>query len=37
MRIRSPSDLPPVDLDEGQISQVVNNLVLNSQQAMRPV
>ena len=27
-------DLPPVDIDEGQMSQVVNNLVINAQQAM---
>ena len=29
-----PADLPPVDIDEGQMSQVVNNLVINAQQAM---
>ena len=28
-----PPDLPPVDIDEGQMSQVVNNLVINAQQA----
>lgn len=28
------ADLFPVDIDEGQVSQVVNNLVINSQQAM---
>lgn len=27
-------DLSPVDIDEGQMSQVINNLVINSQQAM---
>jgi len=27
-------DLLPVDIDEGQMSQVINNLVINSQQAM---
>ncbi len=27
-------DLFPVEIDEGQISQVINNLVINSQQAM---
>ncbi len=27
-------DLFPVDIDEGQMSQVINNLVINSQQAM---
>ncbi|MGE5423346.1 MAG: PAS domain S-box protein [Ignavibacteriales bacterium] len=29
-----PSDLWPVDIDEGQIGQVINNLVLNATQAM---
>jgi PAS domain S-box-containing protein len=29
-----PPDLPAVDIDEGQISQVINNLVINAQQAM---
>jgi PAS domain S-box-containing protein len=29
-----PADLPPVDIDEGQMSQVINNLVINAQQAM---
>lgn len=29
-----PDDLWPVDIDEGQISQVINNLVLNAAQAM---
>jgi PAS domain S-box-containing protein len=29
-----PEDLWPVEVDEGQISQVINNLVLNAQQAM---
>ena len=29
-----PDDLPPVDIDEGQISQVLNNIVLNADQAM---
>ncbi len=27
-------DLPPVDIDEGQIAQVLNNLVINADQAM---
>ncbi|MCB0166693.1 MAG: PAS domain-containing protein, partial [Anaerolineae bacterium] len=27
-------DLWPVDVDEGQLSQVINNLIINSQQAM---
>src|SRR5207244_4461923 len=27
-------DLLPVDIDEGQISQVIHNLVINAQQAM---
>lgn len=29
-----PADLWPVDVDEGQISQVINNLVINADQAM---
>jgi len=29
-----PGDLYPVDVDEGQFSQVVNNLVINADQAM---
>ncbi|MCA8942585.1 MAG: response regulator [Planctomycetes bacterium] len=29
-----PADLASVDIDEGQISQVVNNLILNAMQAM---
>jgi len=29
-----PDDLWPVDVDEGQISQVVNNLLINADQAM---
>ena len=29
-----PDDLPPVDIDEGQITQVINNLVINADQAM---
>ena len=29
-----PDDLWPVELDEGQISQVINNLVINANQAM---
>ncbi len=29
-----PDDLWPVDLDEGQMSQVINNLVINAVQAM---
>lgn len=29
-----PDDLWPVDIDEGQISQVINNLIINATQAM---
>jgi PAS domain S-box-containing protein len=29
-----PLNLPPADIDEGQISQVISNLVINAQQAM---
>ncbi len=29
-----PDDLWPVEVDEGQMSQVINNLIINSQQAM---
>ena len=29
-----PDDLPPVDIDEGQIAQVLNNLIINADQAM---
>lgn len=29
-----PDDLWPVDVDEGQVSQVINNLVINAQQSM---
>ncbi|MDT8318043.1 MAG: PAS domain S-box protein [bacterium] len=29
-----PDDLWPVDIDEGQISQVINNLIINAGQAM---
>ncbi|HTY21968.1 MAG TPA: ATP-binding protein [Desulfomonilaceae bacterium] len=29
-----PPDLRPVDIDEGQISQVINNLIINADQAM---
>ena len=29
-----PENLPPVEVDEGQISQVINNLVLNADHAM---
>jgi chemotaxis response regulator CheB/nitrogen-specific signal transduction histidine kinase len=32
--ISFPSDLKPVEVDEGQISQVINNLIINAQQAM---
>ena len=32
--ISVPDDLWPVEVDEGQISQVINNLVINAQQAM---
>jgi len=31
---RIPHDLWPVEIDEGQISQVINNLVINADQAM---
>ncbi len=33
-RFLIPDDLYPVDVDEGQFSQVINNLVLNADQAM---
>jgi PAS domain S-box-containing protein len=29
-----PPDLPPVEVDEGQIGQVINNLVINAREAM---
>ncbi|GAB4232560.1 MAG: hypothetical protein OHK0028_08010 [Deltaproteobacteria bacterium] len=29
-----PDDMPHVDIDEGQIAQVVNNLIVNAEQAM---
>jgi CheY-like chemotaxis protein len=29
-----PNDLLPVDIDAGQINQVINNLIINAQQAM---
>ena len=29
-----PDDLKPVNIDEGQINQVINNLIINAQQAM---
>jgi CheY-like chemotaxis protein len=29
-----PDDLPPADIDEGQVSQVINNLLINARQAM---
>ncbi len=29
-----PEDIPPVEADEGQISQVINNLIINACQAM---
>lgn len=32
--IELPGDLPAVEVDEGQISQVVNNLIINASQAM---
>ncbi|MFH1435669.1 MAG: PAS domain S-box protein [Pseudomonadota bacterium] len=32
--VKIPDDLWPVDIDEGQISQVINNLVINADQAM---
>ncbi len=32
--ISVPEDIWPVEIDEGQISQVINNLVINAQQAM---
>jgi PAS domain S-box-containing protein len=33
-RFLLPDDLHPVDVDEGQFSQVINNLVINADQAM---
>jgi PAS domain S-box-containing protein len=33
-RLFLPDDLWPAEIDEGQISQVINNLVINSDQAM---
>ncbi len=33
-RFRILSDLHPVDIDEGQIKQVINNLIINAVQAM---
>jgi CheY-like chemotaxis protein len=33
-QISSPDDLWPVEVDEGQMSQVINNLILNASQAM---
>jgi len=32
--LRLPSDVWPVEADEGQIGQVVSNLVINADQAM---
>ena len=32
--IKIPGDLWPVEVDEGQISQVINNLIINANQAM---
>lgn len=32
--VHVPDDLWPIDADEGQIAQVINNLVINAQQAM---
>jgi PAS domain S-box-containing protein len=32
--ISFPGDLKPVEVDEGQIGQVINNLIINAQQAM---
>lgn len=29
-----PGDLPPVEIDDGQMSQVIHNLIINAQQAM---
>jgi PAS domain S-box-containing protein len=33
-RFSMPDDLWPVEIDEGQISQVINNLIINADQAM---
>lgn len=33
-KISMPDDLPPADVDEGQISQAVNNLLINAVEAM---
>jgi CheY-like chemotaxis protein len=33
-RLDLPQDLPPVEVDRGQIDQVMNNLVINADQAM---
>ena len=33
-QFRAPADLYPVEIDEGQIGQVINNLVINANQAM---
>jgi PAS domain S-box-containing protein len=33
-RFSIPDDLWPVEIDEGQISQVINNLIINADQAM---
>jgi PAS domain S-box-containing protein len=33
-RYHIPGDLWPVEIDRGQISQVINNLIINAQQAM---
>jgi two-component system, cell cycle sensor histidine kinase and response regulator CckA len=32
--IQIPEDLPDVEVDEGQISQVINNIIINASQAM---
>jgi two-component system, cell cycle sensor histidine kinase and response regulator CckA len=32
--IELPDDLPAIEVDEGQISQVINNLIINASQAM---
>lgn len=34
-QLRVPEDLWPVEVDEGQISQVINNLLINAAQAMK--
>jgi signal transduction histidine kinase/ActR/RegA family two-component response regulator len=33
-QVEAPADLPPVDADEGQLGQLLDNLLLNARQAM---